>query len=180
MPAVQKGPFRRRTHQVRQTTSGRLAWPCTTTTTRSTACATQVTRMYPEYYWSWLPESCPSLSRICPAAGRSVARQRTSRKPALDTLVHGARTSRKSVLALVIPTYICPLDSLTQEPQVVLLLRQRDHVGRHQLFWVNGTNAGTRDGLFTANRSAIDGHQRRHQQYAHGGERGHAPRPLWR
>ena len=80
----------------------------------------QVTRMGPEYYWSWLARILPFIEQD--NVLRLAEAWRDSGPPGNLRWIpwytaHGTEP-QNPVLAFVIPTYICPLDSLTQEPEV--------------------------------------------------------------
>jgi prepilin-type N-terminal cleavage/methylation domain-containing protein len=80
----------------------------------------QVTRLYPEYYWSWLARILPFIEQD------NVVRQaeiwRDSGPPGnlrwIPWYTAHNTQPQNPVLAIVIPTYICPLDDVTQTPQV--------------------------------------------------------------
>jgi prepilin-type N-terminal cleavage/methylation domain-containing protein len=80
----------------------------------------QVTRFYSEYYWSWLARILPFIEQD--NVLRLAERWRDSGPPGNLRWVpwytaHGTEP-QNPVLAFVIPTYICPLDRLTQEAEV--------------------------------------------------------------
>jgi len=80
----------------------------------------QVTRFYPEYYWSWLARILPFIEQD--NVQRLAEAWRDSGPPgnlrwAPWYTAHGTQP-QNPVLAFVIPTYICPLDNLTQEAEV--------------------------------------------------------------
>jgi prepilin-type N-terminal cleavage/methylation domain-containing protein len=80
----------------------------------------QVIRWYPEYYWSWLARILPFIEQD--NALRLAEAWRDSGPPdnarwAPWYTAHGTQP-QNPVLALVIPTYICPLDNLTQQAQL--------------------------------------------------------------
>ena len=80
----------------------------------------QETRWYPEYYWSWLARLLPFIEQD--NVQRLAEAWRDSGPPgnlrwAPWYTAHGTQP-QNPVLALVIPTYVCPLDDVTQTPQV--------------------------------------------------------------
>jgi prepilin-type N-terminal cleavage/methylation domain-containing protein len=80
----------------------------------------QVTRFYPEYYWSWLARILPFIEQD--NVQRLAEAWRDSGPPGNLRWIpwytaHGTQP-QNPVLAFVIPTYICPLDDLTQRAQV--------------------------------------------------------------
>ena len=79
-----------------------------------------MTRYYPEYYWSWLARILPFIEQD--NVQRLAEAWRDSGPPgnlrwAPWYTAHGTQP-QNPVLAFVIPTYICPLDNLTQEAEV--------------------------------------------------------------
>jgi len=79
----------------------------------------QVTRFYPEYYWSWLARLLPfieqdNVQRLAEAWRDSGPPGNVRWAPWYTAL---GTQPQNPVLALVIPTYICPLDDVTQTPQ---------------------------------------------------------------
>ena len=80
----------------------------------------QVTRYYPEYYWSWLARILPFIEQDnvlrLAEAWRDSGPPGNARWAPWYT-AHGTQP-QNPVLAMVIPTYICPLDDLTQRAQV--------------------------------------------------------------
>jgi type II secretory pathway pseudopilin PulG len=79
----------------------------------------QETRLCPEYYWSWLARLLPFIEQE--NVLRLAEAWRDSGPPGHPRwqpwyTAHGTQP-QNPVLAWVIPTYICPLDTLTDEPQ---------------------------------------------------------------
>jgi prepilin-type N-terminal cleavage/methylation domain-containing protein len=80
----------------------------------------QDTNLYPQYYWSWLAKILPyheqdNLYRLAEV-------WRDSGPPGnarwVPWYTAGGTQPQNPVLAVVVPTYVCPLDQLTHEPRV--------------------------------------------------------------